>query len=131
STRNLRARTSIYRYLEPPFDLHDWVIDLVDWRGGQTILDVGCGYGPVLQRLAQHTPSPVQIVGLDRSPAMLAAIEQGVRCATVLGDMGVLPFAGSSFDIVFAVHCLYYADDVAGTARELVRVLRPGGRLVA
>ena len=46
------------------------------------------------------------------------------------GDLEALPFADASFDAVTAVNSLFYADDMGAAMRELVRVVRPGGRVV-
>jgi SAM-dependent methyltransferase len=93
------------------------------------VLDVGCGTGangPVLAGAERFT------VGLDASALPLGLGRTGERThgARVRADAGRLPFAGGSFDLVTALDVLEHLDDDAAAARELHRVLRPGGALV-
>jgi hypothetical protein len=50
----LQARANIYRYQQPQLDLAGWALEQVTWRGGERVLDVGCGPGQYLRRLAQR-----------------------------------------------------------------------------
>lgn len=93
------------------------------------VLDVGCGTGangPVLAEGGRFA------VGLDFSPIPLGLDGTGSRghAARLRGDAGRLPFATASFDLVVALDVLEHLDDDAAAARELFRVLRPGGALV-
>jgi SAM-dependent methyltransferase len=72
-----------------------------------------------------------QVAALDASPGLLAIARQRLPAADVReGDLEALPFADASFDAVTAVNSLFYADDMGAAMRELVRVVRPGGRVV-
>jgi ubiquinone/menaquinone biosynthesis C-methylase UbiE len=58
-------------------------------------------------------------------------VRQRIPAADVReGDLEALPFADSTFDAVTAVNSLFYAADMDSAMRELVRLLRPGGRVV-
>ena len=98
------------------------------------LLDVGTGTGRVLEVLA---PRVRQALGVDASKAMLALArsrlsgEQFAHCAVRQADMYRLPLANASFDTVVLQMVLHYAEDPAGVVAEAVRVLRPGGRLIA
>jgi SAM-dependent methyltransferase len=92
-------------------------------------LDVGCGTGangPVLSARATFS------VGLDASPVPLglSGTDQRGHSSRVRGDATALPFPDDSFDLVVALDVLEHLDDDAAGARELHRVLRPGGALV-
>ncbi|MEH3053300.1 MAG: class I SAM-dependent methyltransferase [Patulibacter minatonensis] len=88
------------------------------------LLDLGCGTAWVGRHFANYT-------GLDASPeAVEAAAERGI---TVIQGSVVerLPFDDASFDGVIAKDLLEHVPDPAAVAREILRVLRPGGLLFA
>jgi predicted TPR repeat methyltransferase len=93
------------------------------------ILDLGCGTG----LLATHLPSRVErLVGIDLSPAMLAAAERRGRYARLLpGDvMTVIMDLSERFDAVLSSCVLYYIADLRPVFREVARLLDPGGAFV-
>jgi SAM-dependent methyltransferase len=124
----LRARASIYAYRDPPGNFLTWVLGLVDWPDGSRAIDVGCGPGSYLRLLGEHHPN-VRAIGVDLSLGMAA---EAVHYApAVNGDAAHLPLPDDTVDRVLAPHMLYHCPDIAATLRELRRVLRPGGVLVA
>jgi SAM-dependent methyltransferase len=91
------------------------------------VLDIGCGTGFTLTRL----PAGVRSVGLDASPAALSlARERAPGSSFVRGSAYALPFADGSFDAVLALDVLEHLDDDLAAARELRRVLAPGGAAI-
>jgi len=121
------------------------LLDLVPWRGNESVLDVGCGRGLLLVAAAKRVPSG-RAVGVDlwqaadqsgnRPEATLAnARAEGVagRVEVHTGDARQLPFPDRSFDVVvshWVVHNLYEQADRALALAEMARVLRPGGWLL-
>jgi ubiquinone/menaquinone biosynthesis C-methylase UbiE len=92
-------------------------------------LDVGCGTGLLLAALRRYGT----VVGVDPSPGMLEVLARECRGEAVLGSANKLPFADGRFDVVFSVAVLHHLSDpgvVATALREMVRVVRPGGRIV-
>ena len=88
------------------------------------VLDVGCGTGYTLSRL----PVDVRATGLDLSPTSVAlARERAPHAEIVQGSANALPFADGAFDACIALDVLEHIDDDLGAARELRRVVRPGG----
>jgi SAM-dependent methyltransferase len=103
----------------------------------ERLLDAGCGDGRYLGVLARAPEPPQQVVATDISERILAtAAATGRRDAPGLpveflrANMEQLPFADSHFDLVFSSQVIEHLLDPAAGARELARVLRPGGRLV-
>lgn len=102
---------------------------------GESLLELGCGPGLALQALLRSTDL-VWIIGLDWSEVMLSraarrnrpAIEAG-QLALVRGDFAALPLKAESVGAVLAVNVVYFMKN-SGAAREVHRVLRPGGRIV-
>jgi SAM-dependent methyltransferase len=92
-------------------------------------LDVGCGTGANASVLAARAAFSV---GIDASqiPLGLRATDQPGHDARLRGDATALPFPDHSFDLVVALDVLEHLDDDAAGAREIRRVLRPGGVVV-
>lgn len=100
------------------------------------VLDAGCGAGVDLAALASTLPDSSEIVGLDASGALLArAREQngasGNRCRLVKGNLLHTPFRNGSFDACRIDRVLQHIQKPDRAVGELVRILAPGGVLVA
>ena len=114
----------------------DWGLQQVLVSGSAVVLDVGCGGGRTVQKLAALA-SDGKVVGLDYSAASVAVsrntnareIEAG-RVLIEQGSVAALPFPDHTFDIVTAVETHYYWPDLPANAREILRVLKPGGTFV-
>ncbi|HEY5430486.1 MAG TPA: methyltransferase domain-containing protein [Solirubrobacteraceae bacterium] len=108
-------------------------VELLHLGLGGRCLDVGCGAGPELEWLAQRVGAEGSVVGLDRSRLLLdaASTRQSDAVVTlVCGDATALPFDDDRFDAVRADRTLQHVDDPGVAFHELVRVTRPGGRVV-
>ena len=108
-------------------------LDALALRGGERVLDVGCGPGLLLADMAQTVGRSGLAAGLDVNAHMLL-LARG-RCAAlggaavlVRGDVTALPFPDALFDAAVSTQVYEYVDDVARAIAELHRVLRPGGR---
>ena len=106
-------------------------LDLLDARPGERVLDAGCGTGAALAALLAQVP--VVATGIDPSPTMIAAARRRLGTSARLEECGIeaLPYDDAAFDAVLALNVLYFADREGAMLRQLYRVLRPGGRLVA
>jgi ubiquinone/menaquinone biosynthesis C-methylase UbiE len=111
----------------------DWGLQQVMVPKSATILDVGCGGGRTVQRLAALAPEG-KVTGLDYSAASVAVsrdrnaqeIEAG-RVQIEQGSVAALPFPDRTFDVVTAVETHYYWPDLPANVREVLRVIKPGG----
>ncbi|MFI5307044.1 MAG: class I SAM-dependent methyltransferase [Polyangiales bacterium] len=93
---------------------------------GKRVLEIGCGTGLILTRLARVA---THAVGIDVSPGMLrAARERGLRVA--LASATRLPFPDESFDLVCSFKVLAHVPDVERALIEITRVTRPNGRMI-
>lgn len=113
--------------------LTDWGLGHVRVRPGDTVLDVGCGGGRTIQKLAHMTPNG-HVSGLDCSPACVQVAQDSNaetisagRVTIELGSVAALPFGDRTFDLVTAIETHYYWPDLEGNVREILRVLKPGG----
>ncbi len=100
-------------------------------RPNDRVLDVGCGTGELLTRLAAKFPSS-KLAGLDPVPEMLN-VAKGKLSAEVdlrVGWANALPWNEGSFDVVVSCNMFHYITHPVAAIREMERVLRPGGQLV-
>lgn len=90
------------------------------------VLEVGCGTGLILQRVAAVAR---RAVGMDLSAGMLEHAEKrGLE--VVKADATDLPFDDESFDLVYSFKVLAHVKDIDKSLAEMARVTRPGGRLI-
>lgn len=134
--RDLAARLERRAKAEDEVAARDTYLGLLDIAAGERVLDVGCGSGAVTRAIAKRVGSRGLAVGLDQSPALLAVARELARQAGVgdcvefhEGNALRLPFPDSSFDAVVCVTVLSHVPKGEAAIPELVRVLRPGGRL--
>jgi ubiquinone/menaquinone biosynthesis C-methylase UbiE len=101
---------------------------------GAAVLDLGCGSGEISRACAD---AGFDVTGCDISPRMLriaSSRHSGERCRFVRADprlAPVLPFEDRRFDAVIASSMLEYVPDAGAQLREIRRVLKPGGWLLA
>jgi ubiquinone/menaquinone biosynthesis C-methylase UbiE len=103
------------------------------------VLDLGCGLGNILIALAERIDFAHAPAGVDVSPDLIRIGEREIARAGLGGRIGLqvapathLPFEEGAFDVVLTSHVLKHLDDEAllTSLREVVRVLRPGGRFL-
>lgn len=105
-------------------------------RAGNRILDVGCGEGLAEVSIGRLQISQIRLAGVDLVPSKLVEARQtlaghNLRAWFAAGDACRLPFATGAFDSLFCVAVLQHVRDVDAAVREMARVTRPGGRVVA
>lgn len=114
------------------------VIRSLDLPPGSRGLDAGCGIGLQCLLLAEAVGTDGHIVGLDILPGLLAYGVEMVETAGLAGriafregDVSHIPFEDDSFDWVWSADCIGYpAGDLPPILEELMRVVKPGGRII-
>ena len=115
--------------------LRAWERGRLDLRDGETLLDVGCGPADAGIALVSAAGPDARLLGFDASDVMLTVAREraalaGVTAEFRLGDASALPYADGSVDAARSERTLQWLPDPRVALAELVRVLRPGGRLV-
>lgn len=108
------------------------LLELLGAVAGKALLDVGCGDGALALRLARRGAA---VTGLDADPVMIASARrrtasEAAQLRLIEGQAERLPFNDATFDSVLAVTVLCFIRDAERAVAEMVRVLRPGGRLI-
>jgi ubiquinone/menaquinone biosynthesis C-methylase UbiE len=105
-------------------------------KAGNVILDAGCGPGNDALRMAAIAGKTGQVTGIDLSERMITIAQKkaegtGLPVSFHTGDVRKLPFPDASFDVVRIERTLQILDNPGQVLDEMVRVLRPGGRLLS
>jgi ubiquinone/menaquinone biosynthesis C-methylase UbiE len=109
----------------------DALVEAVDPRPGQRVLDVACGSGNAAISAARRY---CKVTGLDYVPSLVERAKQraaaeGVPIDFRVGDAQSLPFGDASFDVVVSTFGVMFAPDQAKAASEVLRVCKPGGKI--
>ena len=128
-TSRLRARRSVWGPGPSGLDPAQVALDEIVSRTPSTVLEIGCGTGAFAEQVCRALPS-ADYLATDQSVAMVDATRaRGIRAE--VADATALPYPDGSFDVVVAAWMLYHVPDLDATLREVKRMLRPGGTLVA
>jgi SAM-dependent methyltransferase len=111
----------------------DWLLSMIPVHDGAAIVDLGCGTGRDLIALAsRHPRGSVQFLGIDASEKSIAAASEQSRHDNRIRFQhhhleSQLPLPAASFDVVYSNNLLECLADARAFAREIARILRPGG----
>lgn len=114
----------------PRYEIGDVLTGMIERELGssQRVLDVGCG---AARTYAQWVSSRSSYVGVDVAPKAVELARAGGVEAHLVDDASALPFEDESFDLAISIEVLEHLFAPHEAAREIQRVLRPGGKLIA
>lgn len=117
-------------------NMTDWGLGHVRVENQFKILDVGCGGGRTIEKLASIAAAGM-VYGIDYAEGSIAVSHRHNRDLIKAGRVVIekasvsqLPFPNDTFDLVTAIETQYYWPDLEGDMREILRVLKPAGRLI-
>ena len=107
------------------------VLDRLELRGDETVLDAGCGSGRVTEMLIERVPDG-KVIAVDSSPAMVAKAREAIgdRAQVLLQDLAELRVQ-EPIDAIFSNAVFHWVLDHKRLFTRLFEALRPGGRLEA
>jgi SAM-dependent methyltransferase len=113
-----------------------WVFDHLDLPDRARVLEIGCGTGGLWLRNQDRIPDSWEVTLSDFSKGMLSDAAQNLTpverpFSYLLADAQSIPFTDGYFDCVIANHVLFFASDVDEGVADILRVLKPSGRLFA
>src|SRR4051794_41273640 len=108
------------------------VMDRLELRGDETVLDAGCGSGRLTERLIERVPRG-RVIGVDVSASMIDAARTrlGPGADVRVADLVGLDLGGETVDVVFSTATFHWIADHEALFASLRAALGPGGRLVA
>ena len=128
-----RSPAEVYDELFVPALFQQWgsvVAQAARLKAGERVLDVACGTGVLAMAAAERVGAGGSVVGLDPSGDMLGvARRKSNRIEWQEGRAEAIPLPDASFDAVVSQFGFMFFEDCATGLREMMRVLRPGGRL--
>ena len=134
--RGWLGRYTLWRMNVSHSKLTDWGLGHVTVEKGYTVLDVGCGGGKTVSKLAAMATEG-KVYGVDFSEESVAVSKktnargiEGGRVEIRQASVSQLPFSDYMFDLATAVETHFWWPDLPGDTREILRVVKPGGRLI-
>lgn len=140
---NIMARINLHKlYSTNMQGWFDWAFDCIDLKEGQKLLELGCGAGNIWVDNIHKIKPNIDITISDISDGMLRDARREISIAAndnlivdafnyVECECEHIPYPDNTFDIVIANHVLFYCKDVEAGCKEIMRVLKKGGKLYA
>lgn len=131
---NLYMRREIYKFASRPIDFSRIVKGLLDLSGSETIVDVGCADGQILEDLQSQYNHTGKMIGVDINEALFvgAILHERLKrpIHLVATDAQCLPLPDNSCDRLLAMFMLYHVAQPNLALQEFRRVLKPDGQLL-
>jgi ubiquinone/menaquinone biosynthesis C-methylase UbiE len=117
--------------------LYDFTLECMDLADGEAVLEIGFGNGKFFDKIFAEARD-LKLAGIDFSSEMMKAATRNNRDAIAAGRLDLrfgssekLPFPDAAFDKVFCINVIYFWEDPAPHLKEILRVLKPGGKFYA
>ncbi|NBG88622.1 class I SAM-dependent methyltransferase [Isachenkonia alkalipeptolytica] len=118
------------------YEVTGWGLQMLTLEDDSQVVDLGCGGGKTVQRLAIHTPQG-KVFGLDYSEDCVEwanelnhqEVEEG-RVVIIRGDVTETPFEEENFDVATAVETVYFWPDMVKAFKEVHRILKKEGQFL-
>ncbi len=118
------------------YEVTGWGLQMLTLEDDSQVIDLGCGGGKTVQRLAIHTPEG-KVFGLDYSEDCVdwanelnhRAVEEG-HVVIIRGEVDNTPFEDENFDAATAVETIYFWPDIQKSFKEVHRILKAGGQFL-
>lgn len=130
------GRLLLHAMNESHLAMTEWGFTHIAIENNYTILDVGCGGGRTVHRLATIANGGI-VCGIDYADGSVtasqrenAALIKAGRVSIQKASVSHLPFPENHFDLITAIETQYYWPDLNPDMREILRVLKPGGKLI-
>ena len=110
----------------------DFILGLIDPKPGQKILELGCGWGPMLKRIHEHTGDKENLYGLTLSKEQVAYNEQHNGFNVEFDNFITRDYAPESYDTIYSIGAWEHVrpQETAPLCKKLYAALKPGGKLV-
>lgn len=111
-----------------PLEFYDRILEVAGPLAGLRVLDVGCGDGILLEKALTRWPT-AELWGVDFVVPASPTLSQRIR--VMAADLrGALPFSSQCMDLVLSTETLEHLTDPGRCLNEMIRLLRPGGRIL-
>ncbi len=134
--RGEEGKEIVERMNKNHYEVTGWGLQMLTLEDDSQVIDLGCGGGKTVQRLAIHTPEG-KVFGLDYSEDCVEwanelnhhEVEEG-RVVIIRGEVSNTPFEDENFDVATAVETVYFWPDMDQAFEEVHRMLKPRGQFL-
>ena len=136
NSSNITARINLHNeFSENTVGWFPWIFSQCNIREGEQILELGCGDASLWIENKEKIPDGISVILSDISDGMVRDVKKAIgtedrRFHYEVMDAHHINAPDNSVDLVIANHVLFYCDDLQKVYREVVRVLKPGGRFI-
>lgn len=131
--KSLNQRIDVHRKYAK-YEINDWILEILNLRHDERVLDIGCGNGKQVIAYAKKVPLSL-VVGTDvltelLQEARIKAREEKVTISFIEHDAKLpFQFSDNSFDVISCCFAIYYFLDIEKFLLEMRRILKEGGRI--